>query len=116
MSNREIFINEMNEAINSGTLTLSEEAMAYFTESTESKAVDITEKGLAILEYMAKNNGDCGENKFTASAIGEGVFCTGRSVAGSMRKLIASGYAEKEVGGKSVIYSITALGKEKIGA
>lgn len=45
-------------------------------------------------------------NLFKASDIAEGLFTSGRSVSGSMKKLVSDGYVVKE-GKDPVIYSLT---------
>ena len=49
-------------------------------------------------------------NLFTSKEIAEGLFTSGRSVAGSMRKLVTDGYVEK-VGKDPVQYSLTEIGQ-----
>ena len=43
--------------------------------------------------------------------IGEGIFMSGRSVSGSMRKLVTDGYVEK-VGTNPVCYGLTDTGRD----
>ena len=69
----------------------------------------ITENGIKILQFM-QENWENRNNIFKAAEIGEGLFMSGRSVSGSMRKLVADGYVVKE-GKDPVCYSITEAGK-----
>ena len=116
MTNKEKFIQEIEYHIEKGkteftAFQLSDEAMAYFeslkTDKGRSKA--ITENGIKILQFM-KENCDARNNIFKAAEIGEGLFMSGRSVSGSMRKLVSDGYVVKE-GKDPVCYSITESGK-----
>lgn len=111
MSKKEIFITEITELVENKDIELSQDALDYL-EQLKSKKIStesMTENGKKILKYMQ----ECYEqvdNKFKASQIGEGIFVSGRSVSGSMRKLIADGYVEK-VATSPVAYGITELGK-----
>ena len=90
---------------------LSESAMTYFESLKKDKGHSkaITENGIKILQYM-QENWESRNNLFKAAEIGEGLFMSGRSVSGSMRKLVADGYVVKE-GKDPVCYSITDSGK-----
>lgn len=70
---------------------------------------EITENGQKILSYMQENIEKM-SNLFTSKEIAEGLFTSGRSVAGSMRKLVTDGYVEK-VGKDPVQYSLTEVGQ-----
>lgn len=70
---------------------------------------DLTENGMKVLKYMQLNL-EKHNNLFTARSIGEGLFLSSRSIAGTMRKLINDGYAEK-TGNNPVYYSLTEEGK-----
>ena len=69
----------------------------------------ITENGKKLLSWMQKNV-DTMTNLFTSKEAAEALFTSGRSIAGSMRKLIADGYVEK-TGKDPVKYSLTEAGK-----
>ncbi len=116
MTNKEKFIEEIEYYIKKGkteftAFKLSDEAMAYFESLKKDKGHSkvITENGAKILEYM-QQNWESRNNIFKATEIGEGLFMSGRSVSGSMRKLVADGYVLKE-GKDPVCYSITEAGK-----
>lgn len=116
MTNKEIFIEKINQLLNDcpdffGQDETAEKALAYFEElkNQKSNAKAITENGLKILQYMNDNCNSCG-NIFKARDIGEGIFMSGRSVSGSMRKLLSDGYVSKE-GKDPVVYAITEEGK-----
>ena len=113
MTNKEKFIEEIELLLASDAgFEFSESAMAYFntlktTKEGNSKA--ITENGIKILQFM-QENWESRNNLFKAADIGEGLFMSGRSVSGSMRKLVTDGYATKE-GKDPVVYAITEKGK-----
>ena len=69
----------------------------------------ITENGQKILIFMQENE-ETMNNIFTSKEIAEALFISGRSVAGSMRKLFGDGYVNKE-GNNPVKYSLTDLGR-----
>lgn len=69
----------------------------------------MTENGQKILSWM-QNNADTMSNVFTSKEVAEALFTSGRSIAGSMRKLVTDGYVEK-IGKDPVQYSLTEAGK-----
>ena len=69
----------------------------------------MTENGKKLLSWMQENV-DTMTNLFTSKEAAEALFTSGRSIAGSMRKLIADGYVEK-TGKDPVRYSLTDAGK-----
>lgn len=69
----------------------------------------VTENGAKILAWMQENEANK-SNLFISKEIAEGIFSSGRSVAGSMRKLAADGYIQK-TGENPVQYSLTDLGR-----
>lgn len=124
MTKKEAFILEIDtliaDAVNCEEMIfegLSPEASKYFEElkkrsgkSAEKK--DLTENGAKVLKFMQES---CEKfnNEFKAKDIGEGIFTSGRAVSGTMQKLIADGYADKEKKGETIIYSLTDEGKNK---
>ncbi len=84
----------------------------FFNELKEGKIKNsgaITENGKKILSWTQENV-DTMNNIFTSKEIAEALFTSGRSVAGSMRKLVNDGYFEK-VGKDPVQYSLTEKGE-----
>ena len=69
----------------------------------------MTESGKKLLSWMQENV-DTMTNLFTSKEAAEALFTSGRSVAGSMRKLVNDGYVEK-IGKDPVQYSLTEAGK-----
>ena len=69
----------------------------------------MTENGKKLLSWMQENVEKM-SNMFTSKEIAEALFTSGRSIAGSMRKLTADGYVEK-TGKDPVKYSLTEVGK-----
>ena len=69
----------------------------------------MTENGAKILAWMQENV-DSMNNIFTSKEAAEALFTSGRSIAGSMRKLVNDGYVDK-VGKDPVQYSLTDAGK-----
>ena len=112
MTNKEIFIKEIEDLISDGDI-LSDEAMTYFESLKKDKGHSkvITENGAKILEYL-QQNWESKNNIFKATEIGEGLFMSGRSVSGSIRKLVSLGLVEKQ-GKDPVCHSITDIGKTK---
>jgi DNA-binding PadR family transcriptional regulator len=69
----------------------------------------MTENGKKLLSWMQENV-DTMTNLFTSKEAAEALFTSGRSIAGSMRKLVNDGYVEK-AGKDPVQYSLTEAGK-----
>ena len=69
----------------------------------------MTENGKKLLSWMQENV-DTMTNLFTSKEAAEALFTSGRSIAGSMRKLVNDGYVEKS-GKDPVQYSLTEAGK-----
>lgn len=117
MTNRDCFIKKIDELLNDcpdffGQTEEAEKALAYFQSmklEAPKKSVEITENGAKILKFM-QENWEKRNNIFKASEIAEGLFTSGKSVSGSMRKLVADGYTEK-LGKDPVVYAITEKGK-----
>lgn len=67
---------------------------------------EITEAGLAILEYMQ----NCESTNLKAKDIAAGMNQASRKVSGSIRKLVTDGFVDK-YGQNPVIYSLAEKGK-----
>ena len=86
-------------------------AVEFFNEFKENKISNkITENGQKILRWLQENT-NSSLKTFTAKEIAEGLSTTGRSVAGSMRKLVKDEYVEKQ-GKDPIQYSLTAKGED----
>lgn len=113
MTKRECFIDEITELLKNEPDILSTDAREFFEQWKEEapgkSAVAITENGMKILDFMKENHQKY-NNVFKAKEIAEGLFTSGRSVSGSMRKLVSDGYVEK-IGKDPVAYAITEKGK-----
>lgn len=112
MNNKEKFFEEVEEIINSGIYGFSNSALQGLEElknKTNKSTNGFTENGKKILQYMQEHNEE-NNNLFKAKDIGEGLFVSGRSVSGSIRKLITDGYVVK-TNLSPVTYSLTDLGK-----
>ena len=111
MTNRQQFIKEIENLLQESHYEiLSDEALAYFEELKSGKASvgGITDTGSKILLWLQANTSGTQEY-FSAKAIGEGLFCSSRSVSGAIRKLIADGYVLKD-GKNPVTYALTEQG------
>ena len=113
MTDREFFIKEVDTLLDAVPDAFCEEAKRFYeswkNEVPASNAKPITENGIKILGFMQENYPQY-NNVFKAKEIGEGLFMSGRSVSGSMKKLVADGFVEK-LGKDPVTYAITDLGK-----
>ena len=69
----------------------------------------MTENGKKLLSWMQENV-DKMNNIFTSKDAAEALFTSGRSIAGTMRKLVNDGYVKK-IGKDPVQYSLTEAGK-----
>lgn len=120
MNNKEIFIKIVDYCFDDGGIILSdnfteEEYLAatdFWKEFKEGKVKEskgMTENGTKLLSWMQENEVSmC--NLFTSKEAAEALFTSGRSIAGSMRKLVNDGYVEK-IGKDPVRYSLTEKGK-----
>jgi predicted HTH transcriptional regulator len=121
MTKRELFIEFIDKCIANATFEgWSEnytdpkwnEAINFWREFKEGKNKNpntMTENGAKLLSWMQENV-DKMSNIFTSKEMAEALFTSGRSIAGSMRKLIKDGYIEK-IGKNPVQYSLTEAGK-----
>ena len=119
MSKKQAFIDYVEELIvatdgNRYPVVMSEDARVYWEalkakEETEKPL--FTEGGKAILKWM-QDNYSVFNNTMSAKQIGDGLFMSGRSVSGSIRKLITLGLVDKR-GKDPVCYSLTEIGKQK---
>jgi DNA-binding MarR family transcriptional regulator len=112
MTNKEKFIQELENYIShETTIPFSEEAWDYFKQlktTPEKEKAPFTENGAKVLTWMQQNY-DKYNNVLKAKEIGEGLFCSSRTVSGSLRKLITDGYVSK-IAGTPTCYSLTELG------
>ena len=87
-------------------------AASFWEDFKDGKAKNsgaMTENGKKLLSWMQENV-DTMTNLFTSKEAAEALFTSGRSIAGSMRKLVNDGYVEK-TGKDPVQYSLTEAGK-----
>lgn len=80
-----------------------------FKEGKVKNSGAMTENGRKLLSWMQENI-ESMTNLFTSKEAAEALFTSGRSIAGSMRKLVNDGYVEK-TGKDPVQYSLTEAGK-----
>ena len=112
MTNREIFIQEIEELLRAETNILSPEAVEYFESlkaMPEKEKAPFTENGAKVLQWMQDNYAQY-NNVLKAKDIAEGLFLpSSRTVSGAIRKLITDGYVTKTAG-TPVCYSLTDAG------
>ena len=111
MTNKEQFIQEIEELIRAEQDIFSEGARAYFEQlkaTPEKEKAPFTENGAKVLIWMQENY-ESYNNILKAKEIGDGLFCSSRTVSGAMRKLITDGYVSKTEG-TPTCYSLTELG------
>ena len=105
------YINDISEKYNITTNDY-DIAMEFWEDFKDGKVKNsgaITENGKKLLSWMQENV-DTMTNLFTSKEAAEALFTSGRSIAGSMRKLVNDGYVEK-TGKDPVQYSLTEAGK-----
>ena len=105
------YINDISEKYNITTNDY-DIAMEFWEDFKDGKVKNsgaITENGKKLLSWMQENV-DTMTNLFTSKEADEALFTSGRSIAGSMRKLVNDGYVEK-TGKDPVQYSLTEAGK-----
>jgi predicted transcriptional regulator len=79
------------------------------SEGSSATNIKITENGRKILLFMQENE-EAMNNMFTSKEIAEAFFTSGRSIAGSMRKLVSDEFVSKE-GKDPIRYSLTEVGR-----
>ena len=117
MTKREKFINFIEEVMNETDIYAEyheedwKDIVSFWEDfkTKKSKNNGMTENGLKVLNWMQENV-EAMTNIFTSKEIAEGLFTTGRSVSGSMRKLVNEGLVEK-IGKDPVQYALTEAGK-----
>ena len=115
MTNKETFIKEIEELVSTSCHRLSEGARAYFEQlkaAPEKEKAPFTENGAKVVIWMQENY-ESYNNILKAKEIGDGLFCSSRTVSGAMRKLITDGYVNKTEG-IPTCYSLTDLGMSVI--
>ena len=111
MTNKEIFIGEVEELLRHDPHCIGPEGLLYFEQLKsipEKEKPPFTENGAKVLRWMQENYSKY-NNILKAKEVGEGLFCSSRAVSGAMRKLITDGYVTK-INGTPVCYSLTDLG------
>ena len=108
---KEIFIEtvEVLFAKNDFDVFIPQEAIDFFNDYKKGKSSarkEITEKGINIILGMR----NMGNDWMTAKSIGEEIDMSGRSVSGSMKKLVTDGYVEK-MAGNPASYRLTEKGQ-----
>lgn len=103
---KKIFIEAVENLFNSYPLAVPPEALDFFEDYKKGNSVakEMTDKGYNILLGLKEIN-----DWITAKALGERLDISGRSVSGTMRKLVIDGYAEK-MAGNPTSYRITEKG------
>jgi predicted transcriptional regulator len=111
----EIFSNDFRERLSDvfseEDMDIAEKYWQSFIKNEET-SVKITESGKKILLFMQENE-KAMNNIFTSKEIAEAFFTSGRSIAGSMRKLVSDELVSKE-GKDPIRYSLTEAGKNLI--
>ena len=110
MTNKELFIQELEEYISHETsIPFSDKAWEYFQSLKVTKEKPpFTENGAKILSWMQEHYTEY-NNILKAKEIGDGLFCSSRTASGSLRKLIDDGYVSK-IDGTPICYSLTDKG------
>lgn len=108
----EIFSNDFREKLfnvfSEEEMNIAEKYWQSFIKNEET-SIKITESGKKILLFMQENE-ETMNNVFTSKEIAEAFFTSGRSIAGSMRKLVSDKFVSKE-GKDPIHYSLTETGK-----
>lgn len=117
MTKKEAFIDLVNYFFEDNDVRFEDDekfqlAKEFFEDFKNNKIKNsgaMTENGKKLLSWMQENV-DTMTNLFTSKEAAEALFTSGRSIAGSMRKLVNDGYVEK-TGKDPVQYSLTEAGK-----
>lgn len=103
---KKIFIETVEALFNANELNVPDDAKSFFEDYKKgaSTVKAFTEKGIAIIKEMREVN-----DWISAKSLGERMDISGRSVSGTMRKLVIDGYIEKQAGNPAS-YKITDKG------
>ena len=104
---KNIFIETVENLFKANEFNVPEEAMSFFEDYKKGKSSnrkEITDKGINILNGLKEIN-----DWITAKSLGEHLDISGRSVSGTMRKLVEDGFVEKQAGNPAS-YKITEKG------
>ena len=104
---KNIFIETVEKLFEAYPLNVPAEAFDFFNDYKKGKTSnrkEITEKGIIILNGLKEVN-----DWISAKALGDRIEMSGKSVSGSMRKLVEDGFAEKRAGSPAA-YRITEKG------
>lgn len=104
---KNIFIETVENLFNAYPLNIPTEAFEFFEDYKKGKSSnrkEITDKGINILNALKEIN-----DWITAKSLGEQLDISGRSVSGTMRKLVEDGFVEKRTGSPAS-YKITEKG------
>lgn len=108
----EVFSNDFRKRLlnvfSEEEMDIAEKYWQFFIKDEET-SVKITESGKKILLFMQENE-ETMNNVFTSKEIAEAFFTSGRSIAGSMRKLVSDKFVSKE-GKDPIRYSLTEAGR-----
>ena len=106
---KEIFIREVERLFAENENSIDPVALDFFKDYCKGKATnkkEITEKGISIILGMRAME----DGYVTAAAIGAEIDMNGKSVAGSLKKLVTDGYVEKKAGNPAA-YRLTEKGQ-----
>ncbi len=104
---KDIFIETVEKMFEAYPMNVPPEAIDFFEDYKKGKSSnkkEITSKGINLLVEL-KNINDW----ITAKALGDRLEISGRSVSGTMRKLVEDGFVEKRCGNPAS-YRITEKG------
>ena len=104
---KKIFIDTVEELFKAYPMNVPEEAASFFEDykkAKESNKKAFTDKGINIILAMREI-----DDWITAKTLGEKMDISGRSVSGTMRKLVSEGYIDK-MAGSPASYKITEKG------
>lgn len=103
---KKIFIETVEQLFKAYPLNIPTEAFEFFEDYKKGSSVakEMTEKGYNILLGLKEVN-----DWITAKALGERLDISGRSVSGTMRKLVLDGFVEKQAGNPAS-YKVTEKG------
>ena len=111
MSKKQEFLNYVNEMINNYPENkMNDEAYDFWlalNANNEKEKPKFTDNGKLILNFLQTHQE---KTNWKSKDIGEELFVSSRTVAGSIRKLVTDGYVEK-LGESPALYSITEKGK-----
>lgn len=109
MSKKDKFIKFVEDLVQKTNCSMDEDVKEFFDvlKNNVNLKVEMTDNGKMLLKFLQENTE---KEYYKSKDIADALGISGRTVSGSMRKLVTDGYVDK-IGENPIIYAITEKGK-----